>query len=217
MEPLRLRILRWSFILSALGFLGALHPVAAAAALLDITDSGEGWLTSDGFNDGNFAQNNYLAGGDAGLGHRNHFDFAIPTFADLPTTARLILDDPASAGGTQTYSLYSLGTFGTYDFSDIGQGAVYGTANIPPNDFAVTVSLKSDALAAIIADQGGTFSLGGVDSGETAGGFQFGDTLSDNATLELATSIAAVPEPTSLAVFGAALAGFAVMRRRKRA
>lgn len=49
---------------------------------------------------------------------------------------------------------------------DIAGGTVYGTATIFDNG-TVFVYLNAAGLFAISAAQGGTFSLGGVDSGES--------------------------------------------------
>ena len=115
----------------------------------------------------------------------------------------------------------SLGAYGSYGFSDIGSGTGYGSVTISSGGI-VSVTLNASALADISAAQGGTFSLGGVHSGEISGSmnFDFGGIVGDASSTQLIlnTSSAAVPEPTTLAIFGigAGIAGLKA-RRRKRA
>ena len=117
---------------------------------------------------GNSPSENYAAGynGEPGA-FRDHFDFPIPDLSGTLTSAVLSLENPIPVGDPNTYSVSSLGAYGTYGFSEIGMGTLYGAVIISESESAggtVTISLDAAAIADILADQGGTFSLGGVDS-----------------------------------------------------
>lgn len=195
------------------------------AGFINLDVAGRGWISDDGSNNGNFSSNNYIAG-SLGTKYRNHFDFAIPSFTGTLDSATLVLRNDFFSGSHQgsshTYSLYSLGAFGSYSFSDIGSGIGYGSVTISSIGI-VSVTLNASAIAGISAAQGGTFSLGGVHSGEDlgSGNVDFGGSHNGDASstqLILDTSPEAVPEPTTLALFGigAGIAGLKA-RRRKRA
>lgn len=195
------------------------------AAVINVEAAGRGWIETNNSNNGNTPTNNYLAG-SIDSPFRNHFDFAIPSFTGALDSASFVLRNDfqteSHAGATHTYSLYSLGAYGSYNFSDIGSGTVYGSVTISSVGI-VSVTLNASAIADISAAQGSTFSLGGVHSGELLGGsnYDFGFSLGADASatqLILNTSSAAVPEPTTLAIFGlgAGIAGLKA-RRRKRA
>jgi hypothetical protein len=189
------------------------------AGVINVDAAGRGWLTPL-VDIGNSSINNYLAGNYDGDPYRNHFDFAIPTFTGTLDSATLVLDNfGGHSGSTHTYSLYSLGAYGSYGFSDIGSGTGYGSVTISSGGI-VTVTLNASAIADISAAQGGTFSLGGVHSGEISGSgnYDFASSGGFSTQLILNTSSAAVPEPTTLAIFGigAGIAGLKA-RRRKRA
>ena len=191
------------------------------AAVINVDTAGRGWLTPGGGN-GNSSVNEYIAGDFDSDPYRNHFDFAIPTFTGTLDSATLVLNNVGGHyGSTHTYSLYSLGAYGSYGFSDIGSGTGYGSVTISSGGI-VSVTLNASAIADISAAQGGTFSLGGVHSGEISGSmnFDFGGFVGDASSTQLIlnTSSAAVPEPTTLAIFGigAGIAGLKA-RRRKRA
>ena len=192
------------------------------AAVINVDTAGRGWLTPAGGNNGNSYVNDYIAGEFDSDSYRNHFDFAIPTFTGTLDSATLVLNNVGGHyGSTHTYSLYSLGAYGSYGFSDIGSGTGYGSVTISSGGI-VSVTLNASAIADISAAQGGTFSLGGVHSGEISGSmnFDFGNIFGDASSTQLIlnTSSAAVPEPTTLAIFGigAGIAGLKA-RRRKRA
>jgi hypothetical protein len=162
-----------------------LIPAVANADTVDVIDaSGRGSIDSIAGANGNTSTNGYVAGYPDGFAgsppgqDRDHFDFSIPSLGgDTLTSATLTLSNPnpvtidfvsyfgGHGGGTNTFSVSGLGSFGTYTFSQIGLGTAYGSTDISGNG-TVTINLNAAALAAITADQGSTFSLGGVDSGE---------------------------------------------------
>jgi hypothetical protein len=99
-----------------------------------LSASGRGWITNSGLNNGNGPLNGYFAGTHQGVQARDHFDFLIPTFSGTLVSATLVLTEPAStpypghAGVATTYSLYSVGAFGTYNYSSMGNGTLYATS-----------------------------------------------------------------------------------------
>jgi PEP-CTERM motif-containing protein len=202
--------------------------VGQARADFIISESGRGWESQFIGNNGNTAGTNYVAGFSSGGIFRNHFDFPIPSLGGVLTGATLSLGNFSSAvsahqGGTNTFAVSSLGAFGTYpSYTQIGTGTPYGSVDISASVTA-TITLNAAALVDIAAQQGGTFSLGGVDSGESGSGRDFGASqgLATTLTLSVAAAAAApVPEPASLALWGmatATFAGYFGWRRRKQA
>jgi hypothetical protein len=180
-----------------------------------VVDSGEGWVGTLEGSDGNAQGGNYLAGGQPGFGSfRDHFDFIIPTLSGPLTSAMLILQEPGGSlpghvGPQTSYSVYSLGAFGSYGFTDIGTGAEYGAIHLhqTPNAQQISIQLDVAAQLSITADQGGIFSVGGVDSGETSGvdDFDFAFTAGDDAKLVLAAQSISTPEPGTGALLLAAI------------
>ena len=217
----------WGSVMRAFCFFVAVFFGASLkldAAVINVDTAARGWIQTDNSDNGNSPINNYFAGSVDSL-YRNHFDFAIPSFTGALDSASFVLRNDfvpnSHTGATHTYSLYSLGAYGSYGFSDIGSGTGYGSVTISSGGI-VSVTLNASAIADISAAQGGTFSLEGVHSGEISGSmnFDFGNIVGDASSTQLIlnTSSAAVPEPTTLAIFGigAGIAGLKA-RRRKRA
>jgi hypothetical protein len=181
-----------------------------------LSDTGRGWLYNKGGDNGNAPDNNYQSSGFVSFGraffYSNHFDFSIPTISGTITSATLTLDNNGHSGPLNYYRVYSLGAFGTYSFSDIGTGTLYGSTTISSNG-TVAISLDDAALADISADQGGRFSLGGADSGSMPP--EWSDFSTGATTLTL--DVAEVPEPVTLTLVAigiAGMAGYAWRRRR---
>jgi hypothetical protein len=191
-----------------------LFPTVTNASVFVLSDSAQGWLTSAGGVNGNSSANNYIAGNaDGGTHYRDHFDFSIPSLPGVLTSATLSLTNPSfgffggHGGGVNTYSVSSLGSFGSYSWANIGTGTPYGSVNIGGNGL-ITIPLNGAALATIAAHQGGTFSLGGVDSGEnTPNWYDFGFSGGNRNTLTL-NVVGVAPSITSPASTTFALGQF---------
>ena len=189
------------------------------AGVITINRSGSGSMSNQGFDNGNLAGTNYLAGLVGAQDFRNHFDFLIPEFTDTIISATLSLKNnftpgPSHTGGTNTYTISKLGSYGSYSYSDIGQGTNYGSVNISSVG-TVLVTLNAAAISDILAEKGGAFRVGGVITG---GGSDFGWSGSGvvgDVQLTLNTAPATVPEPTSMAIFGLGALGMAYRARRK--
>lgn len=205
--------------------------VGAEIVTLDATGRGSMSTYLGGSDNGNYPLvDDYYAGSNQQYKNRSHFDFSIPEFEGVLTSATLNLYNrplvpgyfgfPGSHyGGTNTYTLYSLGEWGTYTFEGIGTGTVYGAIDISGNG-NIDIQLNEAALAAITAAQGETFSLGGVNSSENSGGYigDFASTDGYFSRLTFEFKAAEVPEPSSLILLGGlgliSLVGF-IWRQKK--
>jgi hypothetical protein len=168
---------------------------------------------------------------------RDWFEFAIPSLSgESLVSATLSLNDGGHSGNAQTFAIYGL-SGQPLAFADVTTSNPFGSVatNNASSGTTVTIQLDPAALAAIAAAQGGNLFIGGIDSGENVanpasatdfvGDFEEthnGDpdpTETYNTVLNLTTSPASVPEPSSVALlvtaaFGAGLVGW---RRKIRA
>lgn len=191
---------------------------ALRADTIPVIDSGQGWIESDNTPNGNSQTNNYAVGvvGNCCFSVlRNHFDFSIPDFSGVLTSATLNIFEAVgnASAGPEVYSLYSLGSFGTYNFSDIGSGTLFASTTVTAaqDETTIQISLNSAALLAIAADQGDTFSLGGRIADEsTADDFIFGSGTNFATSLILTTT----PEPSATFLMAIAFAACLLKPRR---
>src|SRR5215831_9685437 len=153
----------------------------AKADVFNLRDAAEGWIRFEDFNNGALPADNYIAGYCA-ICHppgnfRDWFEYAIPALGGTLTSATLELIEPplGRSGGPQTFSVYSLSDR-PFHFSDIGAGIFFGSVATSDalNGTVIDIPLNASALAAITANQGGNVFIGGIDSGEDSGAFDFG-------------------------------------------
>jgi hypothetical protein len=200
-----------------------LSAAASFAGTVSVDATGRGLLSVDtrfsGFSqNGDTSSGNYAVGGFGTTSARDFFDFTIPV--GQWTSATLDLFEPSNGhtGGEATFSVFSIGAYGTYTYFDMGTGTFYGSVGLSSADNGTTVHivLNQSALAAILGDQGSRFSLSGTSTGESSSVLDFGNTGSGgiHSTLTL-DDTSASPEPGSIALFGAGLAGLLGLRYRK--
>jgi len=175
-----------------------LATVPAWPSVLFLEAIERGWVsTGDPGNNGADAGNNYFAGQVFSDEYRNWFEFSIPDFSGTLASATLILTQPqpgGHAGDNLLYSVYGLANQ-PVQFSDVTDVLLYGSAATGPSGAgSVSVTLDAAALAAIAADKGGDFLIGGSDSGEfsVSDAYDFGGTDQRYRTL---LSLTIVPEP----------------------
>jgi hypothetical protein len=155
---------------------------------------------------------------------RNWFEFAIPLLtSDILVSASLKLDEERHGhqGGPLSFSVYQL-TQRPLAFTDVVTTNPIGSTNTDDTatNRTIAILLNASALSAITAAQGGSIFIGGISSGEnsTWTAYDFGGSQwAPNATeLELTTSAADVPEPSTLVLLGSPMVILAGVRCRAR-
>lgn len=153
----------------------------APAAFLNTVD--RGWYRDDGSH--LTANTNYIVGVisfGSGVTLNNFFVFDLSVVTGPIIAANLVLYNPSvsdrsgqgyfSPNSFETITLYDVttsipsltaGTGGTSAFTDLGSGTTYGsgTASAADNGQFVTITLNSAGLAALNANLGGQFAIGG--------------------------------------------------------
>ncbi len=234
-------LFRATFVTTFLIAMTASAAVSQAGTIISAQD--RGWFRDDGLH--NVSNKNTITGQDgAGTSVFNSFFvFNTGTLAGSVATSvdlRLELEEYFGPDASETFDVYDVSTTaaalatnhsigsatGLGIYADLGSGSVYATKSASSGDVGsiLTVSLSSQAVSDLnTAIGGGTEFIVGLSlrspftlaSGDEALRFS---SSTENRThqLDVTTTSGAVPEPMSLAIFGAiGLAGVGIRRRRE--
>lgn len=182
-----------SIMIAAAAF--AAVSVAMDAGAATVFSSGRGFYRADGSHPGN---NNYVVGHANGTVNRNWFTFNLPTPpVGQCVVSAMLQTNGFDVSGNLTVTLYDFtgtisgltapsaaGPAGVARFNDLGNGTIYGSRNFIPADTNTVFgyTLNSSALAAINANLGSAFAIGGASSVESSVGiFAYGSSQADFA------------------------------------
>jgi hypothetical protein len=206
----------------------ALLMASAASAAVTINSFAQGWVNSQGSSNGASDDNNTFTGNEFGARYNSWAAFYIPT--GVFTSAQLdVLADTYGVSSPNQINMYSVTTSysalanqtgGVAAYNDLGNGSLYGFANMLSS--LTTTNLGGTAVQDINAAAGSIFIVGftnatlnqqnpnGVDLGIYTNGGEGG-----HPTLTLGTA-GAVPEPATWAMMitGFGMAGVSLRRRR---
>ena len=140
--------------------------------VLNAADSG--WYDNTGFHDPTNA--NYITGDLVGRPHRDWFAFTLPTLTAPILSAQLKVNtfEYESFDASETYQLHEIttavptltagGSGKTAIYTDLGDGAIYGSRVFTNADDykSVTINLNAAAISALTAKSGQAFALGGL-------------------------------------------------------
>jgi hypothetical protein len=173
---------------------------------------------------------NYIAGTSFQTGgelhYRNFFVFDLSGVTGTVTSAQIQLFTYVSDSLPGTYTLYDVVTpisilqttvgIDPAIYDDLGTGVSYGSITISSeNNFSIiTFDLNSAAIAALQSNSGSLFAVGGHFDGR---GVVFGGSDFDiRNRIILQTSNGTIPEPSTLFLLGAGLAGVVLKMGKRR-
>jgi hypothetical protein len=198
-----------------------------------INTSDRGWYQPNGFHDPDNLS--YLVSNRFFAPFRNFFVFDLSGVSTLQTitSASLRLWNPLQPQndfmGTASYEVYDVSTSlssltsgaGPAAYTDLGTGTSYGARDVTSADAGtfVTVNLNAAGLVALNASRGATFATGGtVVSSDFATIFSstIGPLEPSDGLTTLVFETQAVPEPTSIAIWGFGAVGISLIAHRKK-
>lgn len=213
----------FSFCLAVAGCL-AMNVNSASAAVYSLIATDSGWYDGTGFHDS--TNDNYIAG-TTPIDHNNFFVFDLSSVVGTITSATLNLTNPSATGTDRIYNIYDVSTpIATLSssnttpaiFADLESGTNLGSNSGPFPVGIISTSLNASGLSYLQAAIGGSVALGGDYASADGTNWLFGFTGSPGDVRELVINtdeIAAVPEPSSLLIFGG-LAGLMATRLRRK-
>ena len=175
---------------------------------------------------------NYLAGSSTSSGYynvsRNFFVFDLSglSTSEIITSASLRLKN-SQGTPSGNYTVYDVSTSipdltadgsSGATFDDLGTGTSYGIRAMSSADDGtfVTINLNAAGLSALNVARGGFFATGGTFAVD---GFAFNNSdniLSDTSLVYEVSSGPAVPEPTTMVMFGIGALGMGLVARRRK-
>jgi hypothetical protein len=213
-------------VLSILCTLTYLLSGAMAADATVITNTYSGWYDANGSHTN--VNTNYFSGNNDGTQLNNFFVFDLRGVSGAITGASFKVNS-YSISVPGAYTIYATTLEPSIKFNHLGDLAIYnaltsgpaiGSIDVTPENSQqlLDMPLNSAGLSWLQASEGNPIVIGGsfrsTDNGYAYGNSSF--TAENNLNINI--SAAPVPEPGSLALFGAAFFGLAVYtKRRKRA
>jgi hypothetical protein len=233
-----IRTVLQSAVYIALALLALQQPAYAAVFTLNTSDNQfDAGIDNQGFWSATLANadnnTNYQTGNSAGSITRSFFTFDLSGLnlsGQQVTSATLQLRRFGYSGdASETVQFFDVSTpaatlnnntgVSPTIFNDLGTGTSYGTfavSAVGATTDLLSFVLNSSALSGITAAAGNFFSIGGTcDTCSVSQNFFQASSGTGIQRLVIETAVAAVPEPSSLALIGIALAIFGVSRRAK--
>jgi len=202
------------------------NATAAQGATINIVNSDSGWYDDSGEHDP--TNTNYIAGAFGGVAFNNFFVFDLSSLAGQTVlSAQLqVFAYEISANGiyanfdvlTPVPTLTAGGSGMVATHVDLASGAFFGGKFVTPgdSDSLVTITLNAAAIAAIQANAGGLWAIGGDFLGD--GGsvdYIFGFSEFDVQNQLIVETAAAVPDGgIAVSLLGGALMALGVLRRK---
>jgi hypothetical protein len=213
--------------LMAIGALCVVDARIAGAATITITNSDSGWYDNTGFHDP--SEINYIAGQFFDSHWHDFFVFDLAAAVGQTITSAQLQLYTHTISSTGTYTNYDVttpialltgGGGGLGAYADLGGGASFGSINLMPgqSDSLVLINLNAAAIAAIQANVGGLFAIGGDylgDGGSEDFAFGFSGFNPTNTQNQLILQTTSVPDGgLTMSLLSGTLMALGMLRRK---